>query len=237
LCIAGLDEVARVAQRIGITRRLTHPHMLHPHTELRLISERCGYGVVATRFIPRGTVVWVRCGLDQTLPAHRVAGFQGPYRTAASHYCYVDRRGDFVLCWDHARFVNHSCEPNCISPGLELDLAVRDIAPGEQLTNHYGALNLDHRFHCECGAPSCQGEIRGLDVHDRVPSWDALLWSAARDVERVEQPLWDILQDADSQALIAAARGLAALPTSGWHLVSSEPVVAPRPEVRPRDAG
>jgi uncharacterized protein len=33
--------------------------MVHPDTTLAFVSDAVGYGVVATRRIPRGTVVWV----------------------------------------------------------------------------------------------------------------------------------------------------------------------------------
>jgi len=34
--------------------------MIHPHTELRFISEQVGHGVLATQIIPRGTMVYVK---------------------------------------------------------------------------------------------------------------------------------------------------------------------------------
>lgn len=194
--------------------------MLHPHTEVRLISDRCGLGVVATHPIPAGTVVWTRCALDQTLPATRVRGLRGLYRRATQHYCFVDRRGDYVLCWDNARFVNHSCEPNCISPGgFELDLAVRDIAPGEQLTNHYAALNIDHRFACECGAPSCTGAVRPSDAGWRVAEWDALVAAALPQVELVDQPLWALVRG--KRALLETARGEREALSAAAHLLGA----------------
>src|SRR5207244_1281605 len=33
--------------------------MVHPDTEIRHIDDKIGYGVVAMRFIPRGTITWV----------------------------------------------------------------------------------------------------------------------------------------------------------------------------------
>ena len=42
--------------------------MIHPDTELRFINREIGFGVVATRLIRRGTIIWVRDELDQVLP-------------------------------------------------------------------------------------------------------------------------------------------------------------------------
>lgn len=35
--------------------------MIHPAMELKHISEEIGYGVVATAFIPAGTITWAPC--------------------------------------------------------------------------------------------------------------------------------------------------------------------------------
>ena len=62
-----------------------------------------------------------------------------------------------------ARFVNHSCEPNCeaeLSDGQVWIIAGRDIAAGEEVTYNYGYDLVDYREHpCRCGAASCVGYI------------------------------------------------------------------------------
>jgi len=77
--------------------------MLHPHTELRFINKQIGYGVVATHFIPRGTVTWVRDDFDQAFSAAQVERMAPLYHDIVAKYCFVDSRGDFILCWDLAR--------------------------------------------------------------------------------------------------------------------------------------
>jgi SET domain-containing protein len=65
--------------------------------------------------------------------------------------------------WNPARHINHSCAPNCEAQagGDRIWIvAVRDIAPGEELTYDYGfdyAEGWDHP--CRCGAPECAGYI------------------------------------------------------------------------------
>jgi hypothetical protein len=65
--------------------------MLHPHTELAFIDDRIGYGVVATRAIPRGTITWVLDELDQRIPPHRVRRLSTLQRKHLDKYAYVDR--------------------------------------------------------------------------------------------------------------------------------------------------
>lgn len=76
-----------------------------------------------------------------------------------------------------ARWINHSCEPNCealIEEAADgnprhdkvLIEALRDIAPGEELTYNYGiVLDVPHtarlkkRWACRCGSPRCTGTL------------------------------------------------------------------------------
>ena len=77
-----------------------------------------------------------------------------------------------------ARWINHSCAPNCQAflveseeaPGSVDDKvvleALRDVAEGEELTYDYGIV-LDQRYTeklkriwaCRCGAPDCTGTL------------------------------------------------------------------------------
>lgn len=62
-----------------------------------------------------------------------------------------------------ARWINHSCAPNCEAEedrGRIWIVALRDIAPGEELTYDYGFSASVARDHpCRCGAPDCVGYI------------------------------------------------------------------------------
>ena len=65
--------------------------------------------------------------------------------------------------WNPARFLNHSCAPNCeaeLDQGWIWIRALRDIEAGEELTFNYGYDLEDYREHpCRCGAPRCVGYI------------------------------------------------------------------------------
>lgn len=61
---------------------------------------------------------------------------------------------------DPLRHANHSCEPNMVlkvEQGRVAFYALRDIAPGEELTARYGATHHRGRLACRCGAARCQG--------------------------------------------------------------------------------
>ena len=59
-----------------------------------------------------------------------------------------------------ARYLNHSCEPNCGIKDLFKIVAMRDIAEGEELTWDYDMTeDSDWRMECKCGTPSCRKVI------------------------------------------------------------------------------
>ena len=146
--------------------------MIHPATELLPADRAVGYGVMATAPIPRGTVTWVRDPLDQRFAASTVAQMPELIRAALERYCYRELDGSLVLCWDHARFNNHSCQPSCRTVG-DFDIAVRDIAAGEELTIEYATINVLETFACRCGAPGCRGSVRPGDAREYGERWDS----------------------------------------------------------------
>jgi SET domain-containing protein len=63
---------------------------------------------------------------------------------------------------DALRYTNHSCAPNAvlrIRQGRVEIYAMRDIAPGEELTVDYGESHHEGRLACRCGAPRCAGRL------------------------------------------------------------------------------
>jgi hypothetical protein len=170
--------------------------MIHPHTELRWVDDRIGYGVFATRAIPRGTIVWVRDSLDQTISPKLVPTLPKLVRDMVAKYAYTDSRGDLLLCWDHSRFVNHSCAATCMSPGWEFEIAVRDLTPGDELTDEYATFSLDASFECLCGQLACRRTVRPDDVLRYGEVWDRRTSEAFVDTPKVAQPLWSLVCEA-----------------------------------------
>jgi SET domain-containing protein len=62
-----------------------------------------------------------------------------------------------------ARFINHSCEPNCEAINYDDEEiwieAKQDIKKGEELTYDYGFEEPDEAYPCLCGAKGCRGWI------------------------------------------------------------------------------
>jgi hypothetical protein len=190
--------------------------VIHQDVELRFVSDEVGYGVFATAPIPMGTITWTRCAFDRTMPPAQVAALAEPYARLVRRYAYVDGRGDSVLCWDHARYMNHSCAPTCLSPGFDFDVAVRDIGVGEELTCDYGMLNIDESFDCACGCDGCRKTIYPEDGHRLADAWDALLERAVHLVGKVRQPLWSLVRE--PARVTAAADGKSPVPSCRLHL-------------------
>lgn len=120
--------------------------MIHPHTELQYISNEIGHGVVATQLIPAGTITWVLDPLDREFTSSQYQKMDALYKEILDTYTYRNNKGNYVLCWDHGRFVNHSFRSNCLTTAYDFEIAIRDIHPGEQLTDDYGYLNVETPF-------------------------------------------------------------------------------------------
>lgn len=120
--------------------------MIHPHTELRFINKDVGYGVVATELIPKGTITWVLDKLDREFTPLDFQTMDPLYQDILDTYTFRNNKGNLILCWDHGRYVNHSFNSNCLTTAYDFEVAIRDIQPGEQLTDDYGYLNIMKPF-------------------------------------------------------------------------------------------
>jgi uncharacterized protein len=167
--------------------------MIHPHTELRYINDVVGYGVVATQFIPKGTITWAMDKLDRVFTSQEVYSMEEMYQEIIEKYTYRNNKGNFILCWDHARFVNHSFDSNCITTAYEFEIAVRDIHPGEELTDDYGYLNISEAFDAAPEPGTTRSRVMPDDLLRYHHVWDAKLLDAFRDFNSVDQPLKRVL--------------------------------------------
>jgi hypothetical protein len=183
--------------------------MIHPDTELRFISPVKGYGVVATKLIPKGTITWALDALDRTFTPADIAGMDPRYQEILDKYTYRDHDGTFILCWDNARFVNHSFRSSCITTSYNFELAVRDIHPGEELTDDYGYLNLDEPWDCLPEPGTTRTQVRPDDLLHFHEEWDAQLREAFKTFNAVAQPLAWLIHPDYRHKVAAVAAGTA----------------------------
>jgi len=117
-----------------------------------------GYGVIAGEAISKNEEIVPYTG-------RRVTKRQSEF--SKSRYIFVlDKRYD-IDGRNIARYVNHSCEPNCetIIMGNEIWVcSIRDIKKGEELTYNYGyRLDEDEADPCLCRKRRCVGRILDKD--------------------------------------------------------------------------
>ena len=134
-------------------------------------SHMQGLGAFATRPIQEGVRLIEYAGQRLT-PAEAEARY--PDVAGERHHTYLFAIDDDVVIdaafeGNEARFINHSCDPNCdavIDDGRIWIETIRDVAPGEELAYDYAYVLEEHhtpaakrRFPCHCGAASCRGTI------------------------------------------------------------------------------
>ncbi len=168
--------------------------MIHPKTELRFISNEVGYGVFATDFIPAGTITWVLDKLDREFRPEEFFAMDLLYQNIIDTYTFRNNIGNYILCWDHGRFVNHSFNANCLTTAYDFEIAIRDILPGEQLTDDYGYLNIKDPFTAED-----EGTERKIVYPDDLVRyykvWDQQILKVFGKINAYEQPLRVLIKD------------------------------------------
>ena len=104
-------------------------------------STIAGIGLFANQFIPKGTPVWkFQKDFDLELSKEQFENLSEAAREQVLNYCYFNPKTEhYIVCSDDARFLNHSDNPN-VNSGPDddhVDVALRDIAQGEELTQNY----------------------------------------------------------------------------------------------------
>ena len=84
-------------------------------------------------------------------------------------------------------YINHSCEPNVAIQGQIVFVAMRNIAPGEELTHDWATTDdLDYAMKCNCGSPGCRGTVTGKDwmkqeLQEKYKGW--FCWFIQRKID------------------------------------------------------
>lgn len=168
--------------------------MIHPKTEIKFISNEVGYGVVATELILAGTITWALDNLDREFTPSDFQSMDPIYQNILDTYSFRNNKGHFILCWDNGRFVNHSFNSNCLTTAYDFEIAIRDIQVGEQLTDDYGYLNIEHPFRA-----LDEGTRRKIvypdDLVKYYKTWDKKLEKKFHKIPQLDQPLRELISD------------------------------------------
>jgi len=130
-----------------------------------------GRGVFALRRIRKGTRVLEYLG-DRV--SHDEADDRYSHKPVEDNhtFLFIVNRSTVIdggANGNDARYINHSCDPNCeslIEDRRVFIEAVRTIQPGDELTYDYqigrdkqDPANVDEIYACRCGAGSCRGSM------------------------------------------------------------------------------
>lgn len=163
--------------------------MIHPDIELRYINDEIGYGVFAKRFIPEGTITYIKDSLEIEISPEDYQRHPVVMQQAIEKYSYIDERGYRIVSWDIAKYVNHCCQCNTISTGYGFEFATRDIEAGEEITDEYGIFNLQYEMAVFCGKANCRKIIRPDDFDNYYKVWDKTILQSLPKLQAVKQPL------------------------------------------------
>lgn len=166
--------------------------MIHPNTKLKFISKDVGYGVVATAFLPAGTITWVLDKLDREFTPLQIQNMEPLYQEIIDTYTFRNNNGNLVLCWDNGRYVNHSFNSNCLTTAYDFEIAIRDIHVGEQLTDDYGYLNITSPFR-GINEGTRRKVVYPNDLLKYYKVWDNKIKKVFPKINKVDQPLRQIL--------------------------------------------
>lgn len=169
--------------------------MMHPDTTAGYIGGYKGIGIIATKPLPMGTIIYVYDSMEIVLPPDDARITDPLYRNMLERYCFTDKRGNYVLCWDHGRYMNHCCHPNTLAMANECCIVIRDIAAGEELTEDYGLWRVVQPMALICDNPTCRNMVGANDNPLIADACDELIKNAIRKWRDVPQALLPLINE------------------------------------------
>lgn len=100
-----------------------------------------GVGAFAAEDVAEGQVIWrFEPAFDLVIPISRLPSLPDAFRHYLETYAYIAKEipDSYVLSCDHAKFLNHSEDPNTMLRPFET-LARREIRTGQEITCDYRA--------------------------------------------------------------------------------------------------
>ncbi|MFX1239062.1 MAG: SET domain-containing protein-lysine N-methyltransferase [Promethearchaeota archaeon] len=142
----------------------------------------CSYGkcLVATNKLEIGTCV------------EKFEGLIVPWEEISyEEVCYVIWISfqQWMVIKTDARYINHSCDPNCIIDNDLNVMTTRPVTQGEELTISYNTVRNDENpgewdqrwsFPCKCGSRKCIGVI------DKYMREDGTMWTPTFDLKSLD---------------------------------------------------
>lgn len=134
-----------------------------PLLEVRTVDEKGGGGVFACQPISAGEhlITWGGEIIDWAVLQQLPPDVQSRKTVQIEENQYLLTVGEA----DPGDYVNHSCNPNAGLKDCNVLVALRNIAPGEEVCIDYAMCDGTpyDEFACACGAPNCRGHVTGDD--------------------------------------------------------------------------
>jgi SET domain-containing protein len=159
-CMRGQKEYVHYKQLKGWKHLVVYKSSIH------------GLGLYTSEFIPRGSMVVQYVGeiVGQCVADKREIEYQSGKRQQYKSACYFFKIGkehiiDATRKGGIARFINHSCQPNCVAKIISVRnekkvvfFAERHINPGEEITYdyHFNREDEGQRIPCFCRSRGCR---------------------------------------------------------------------------------
>lgn len=128
------------------------------------------------------------------------------YQNILETYTYRNNKGNLVLCWDYGRYVNHSFKSNCLSTAYDFKITIRDIQPGEELTDDYGYLNVTAPFK-GIDEGTRRNTLYPDDLLKHYTAWDKKLQNNFSKIIKVDQPLKQLISTKLWAEIVEIAKG------------------------------
>lgn len=157
-----------------------------------------GKGYFADQFIPLGTIVYCYSSKDTKVSKKQFDLLPKDKRDHLVEFAVEDEFGNWVET-ETGPFTNHSCTPNIMPiyiQGHYLDIAIKDISIGEEITLDYGFFYSSEKWEmaCNCRTKDCRKVVGfGINIGCKAEEkYYKKVSYAVTKIADVNQPIFDM---------------------------------------------
>ncbi len=138
---------------------------LHNGIKLKEDDTISGLGLIATSKIKKNEIVWQASKNHLTYKMTDINSWSQEKQKEFKRYSYECEKEYFLLDGTIGKYMNHSCNPNCVWQNNRTLIAKDDINIDDEITYDYSTAQLSRnlKMNCKCGSDKCRKIITNHD--------------------------------------------------------------------------
>ena len=168
--------------------------MIHPHTRVAQTNSRSGYGVFATEFIPKGTIIYIQNSVGTSISLVKFYCCEEDMQQKIRKCSYSTSDGYRKINFDFGDYFQKAEHSNILDTNWGFEIAVENIQIGEEITRPISILDYTNDRDESLGFNGYFGQFNHTDFQRKDGDIQQKMRNALLIYPHLVQPLAEFLK-------------------------------------------